>query len=166
MNDKYHGQGVYCDEDGTVYMGEFERGDKHGTAQVTYKNGDIFTGDFIKGKENGNGQINYINGGFFNGIYLDGKRNGHGRLLFTNDQGGEQYMGEWKDGTPGGGRGYYITETGDKIEGSWVEGRIVITSTDDQPLLTRKDALKPTKWDELSDEEKGALLMINLQDKV
>jgi hypothetical protein len=54
-NDKYHGYGVYCDQDSTVYCGDWERGMKHGTGQITFKNGNSFTGDFIKDKENGNG---------------------------------------------------------------------------------------------------------------
>jgi len=100
--DKYHGDGVYCDQEGTVYCGIWERGMRHGTGQVTYKNGNIFTGDFIKDRENGQGQMNYAAGAFFNGVYIDGKRNGTGRIFFDKEQ-QEQYKGEWKDDIPGGG---------------------------------------------------------------
>ena len=43
-------------------------------------------------------------------------------MLFSKDQNGEQYSGDWKDGVPGGGKGFYINELGDRIEGVWVEG--------------------------------------------
>jgi len=102
-SDQYHGYGVYCDQEGRVYCGDWEFGIQHGTAQVTFPNGDIFEGDFIKGRENGNGKINYVSGAIFNGLYIDGKRNGHGRIQFSSEVSGELYQGEWSDGIPGGG---------------------------------------------------------------
>jgi|JI9StandDraft_2_1071091.scaffolds.fasta_scaffold587585_1 hypothetical protein len=61
--------------------------------------------------------MNYTSGAFFNGLYIDGKRNGSGRLLFTKDPNKEQFTGEWKDGIPGGGKGFYILANGDRLEG-------------------------------------------------
>jgi hypothetical protein len=75
-------------------------------------------------------------------------------------------MGEWKDGMPGGGNGYYITSDGHKVEGMWVEGRIVMTGEDNQPQFTPKDALKPTPWADLSGKDKECLLMIDLCERI
>lgn len=61
--------------------------------------------------------MRFQNEAFFNGIYIDGWPNGHGRILFSQDQNGEQYIGEWKDGIPGGGKGTYTDACGNKIEG-------------------------------------------------
>ena len=88
-NDKFEGEGIYCDSEGNIYQGDWVNGMRHGTAKLKCKNGDVFMGDFIKDRENGNGQVNYADGKFFNGIYLDGRRNGPGRMLFSKDQHGE-----------------------------------------------------------------------------
>ena len=51
--DKFHGYGVYCGEDGTVYAGDWYKGNRHGTAEMTKRNGDKFTGEFHQNQKSG-----------------------------------------------------------------------------------------------------------------
>lgn len=49
------GHGIYCDEEGNIYEGDFLNGNFHGYGQLTYSNGDVYIGSFFKNKKEGKG---------------------------------------------------------------------------------------------------------------
>lgn len=64
----------------------------------------------------------------------------------------------WKDGRPGGGKGSYYTENGEKIEGLWEDGKVIPSDTH-QPEFTNKQG-ETSVWSEL--EENTRNLILNL----
>lgn len=56
------GNGIYCDQEGNIYEGEFYNGKFHGFGQLTMKNEDIYIGQFSEGEF------------FGKGLYRKGKR--------------------------------------------------------------------------------------------
>ena len=67
----------------------------------------------------------------------------------------------WKDDLPGGGKGTYVTEKGDQIDAFWIEGRIVVRP-DEHPLVKEKGEELFKLWEDMDEEEKSRLLMIDL----
>jgi len=77
----------------------------------------------------------------------------------------EKFQGEWKDDIPGGGKGTYTTKEGDMISGYWVEGRIGINGSE-TPVYTKKESINSSNWEDLSNEMKEKLLMIDLSERI
>ena len=53
---EYTGKGVYTDENGATYLGDFVKGKSEGQGKVVFKNGDIYEGQYVDGKMQGQGK--------------------------------------------------------------------------------------------------------------
>lgn len=73
---------------------------------------------------------------------------------------GTKYEGMWKNDKPGGGKGTYHNQDGEKIEGLWEEGRVIPNDVH-QPEFTNKDG-ETSIWSELDDETRNKILDIKL----
>ncbi|MEN2499463.1 MAG: hypothetical protein MHMPM18_003674 [Marteilia pararefringens] len=61
---------------------------------MCYKStGDIYEGEWQKGVRHGSGQLSIANGDTFRGKFADNKKNGRGEFIFKND--GMIYEGFW-----------------------------------------------------------------------
>lgn len=84
------GHGVFCDEEGNVYEGDFLNGKFNGYGQLTYSNGDIYIGSMNKGKKEGKG---ILKKGFnmkdskneiYDGHFKNDKKSGEGILILED----------------------------------------------------------------------------------
>ena len=84
LNFKLHGEGVRIAADGAKYKGEFVNGHSHGKGKLTYANGEYYIGEFHKGKFQGRGKFGFLNGDSYIGSWSDGKMNGKGTYYTKN----------------------------------------------------------------------------------
>ena len=77
------------------YVGEWNRGKKHGKGTYFFPNGDKYEGKWKHGKKHGQGKYFFPTGDSFIGKWKDGKVHGKGMYTYPD---GEKFMGEWKDG--------------------------------------------------------------------
>ena len=80
-SDIFHGVGVYCESDGTVYDGDWANNAKSGMAHVKYANGESYVGEFKFGKRHGKGQYMYANGEIYSGDFMNDMRHGVGHII-------------------------------------------------------------------------------------
>ena len=86
IHDKRHGKGIYCDEDGGRYEGEFDDGVYNGVGTFTknWPHGDSYEGEWVQGVKHGHGIKRYADGNFFEGVWVHGKRVGTGEFTLDN----------------------------------------------------------------------------------
>jgi hypothetical protein len=140
---KYHGQGTYNSNCGTVYVGEFAHGNFNGHGKKTRPDGVVYegqfkddrfhgqgtftasnvvyAGEFRNGDFNGQGKKTYRDGSVFEGQFKDDKYHGHGSY---RDEEGNTYVGQWQAGKMHGrlrGR----TAQGNDFEADFSHGKII-----------------------------------------
>lgn len=109
---------------------------------------------------NGNGQWNYPeNGSAFSGNFINGQRSGFGVMIYDITK-GVKFEGEWKLNKPGGGKGVYITDKGERIEGLWENGMIIPNDVH-QPEFTDQEGNMKV-WSDLDEESRNKVLEISL----
>ena len=95
-NDVFSGnKGIFCDEKGNIYEGDFVNGKFEGYGHYKSNNGDIYIGQFKNGYFEGKGQLTDKKGNVFNGNFVKGQKDGYG-LIVTNK--GETIEGKYKNG--------------------------------------------------------------------
>ena len=70
---EYTGKGIYTDENGTTYMGDFVKGKSEGYGKVVFKNGDVYEGQYLEGEMQGKGKYTFKNGDIYEGDYQNNK---------------------------------------------------------------------------------------------
>jgi len=110
-----NGWGTYTYENGNVYEGLWEDGERHGRGTSRYANGNVYEGEYKDDKRNGRGTFRFADGDVYEGEYKDGKRHGRGTFRYAS---GPVYEGEFKDGKKHG-RGTYRFANGDVYEGEF-----------------------------------------------
>lgn len=138
-----HGKGVLYYADGTVYEGEFNRGQPEGAGVMKFRNGEVRSGAFVGGQLQGNGSILYANQTRYTGEVLAGDPNGQGRMEFSDGQlyegafvsgqyqgkgklkysTGASYQGDFLAGEPSGS-GSMIFADGQRYEGQFLLGKL------------------------------------------
>lgn len=122
--DTYIGNGTQYLPDGSIYVGNFKRGKKHGQGVMTYSNGDCYEGNWVEDCRDGIGEYRFssahcsiksISGTWLNdrpsapmaleynlppdsvfvGQFQQGMRHGPGELTYVD---GTSYSGEWVNG--------------------------------------------------------------------
>ena len=83
-SDLFNGHGVFCDNDGTVYDGDWVQGHKSGVASVKYANGDSYLGDYKYGKRHGKGQYTTKDGEIYSGEFVNDMKHGNGHIIKDN----------------------------------------------------------------------------------
>jgi len=127
---QYHGQGVMNYRLGTTYNGEWKDGDHHGLGVKNYASGTTYNGGWKDGEHHGLGVKNYASGTTYNGGWKDGEHHGQGVLTYNT---GTTYDGEWKDGELHG-QGVLTYNSGPTYDGEWKDGL-----EDGQGVLTYVD---------------------------
>lgn len=122
---KSHGQGTIIYASGNKYVGEFEVGKKHGQGTFTFSLGSKFFGNKYVGswknnKQHGQGTFTHSNGDTYVGDNKDGKRNGQGTYTLAN---GGKYVGEFKDGNYHG-QGTFTFANGIKWVGKFENNKL------------------------------------------
>ena len=70
----------------------------------------------------GEGTFTWKDGRKYEGAYIHDKKEGYGAFYWPN---GKVYKGNWKDGKQDGEGELINTLTGEKMQGSWVNGQKV-----------------------------------------
>jgi hypothetical protein len=117
------GQGVYIDQEGNRYMGDFNsNGEMHGLGHWNYSYGDEFEGNFSHGQKHGYGRFKSVDGREYTGMYKQNSRHGHGVLKYPN---GDYYEGNFKHNTQTGqGKKVNSYSTGMVMKGQFTKGKL------------------------------------------
>jgi len=101
------------------YVGEWNRGKKHGKGTYFFPNGDKYEGKWKHGKKHGQGKYFFSNGDKYEGGWKHGRQHGQGKYFFPT---GDSFIGKWKDGKVHG-KGMYTYPDGEKFMGEWKDGK-------------------------------------------
>eukprot|EP00929_Paragymnodinium_shiwhaense_P000955 TRINITY_DN101159_c0_g1_i1.p1 TRINITY_DN101159_c0_g1~~TRINITY_DN101159_c0_g1_i1.p1 ORF type:complete len:487 (-),score=89.45 TRINITY_DN101159_c0_g1_i1:170-1630(-) len=100
------GFGVQREDDGSMYVGQWSQGKRHGHGALFFPAG-VFEGEWQSGSSHGKGAINFYNGDVFAGLFRRSKKHGFGYY-------------KWRDGALEEGK----YESGQKTGWhSWSRGR-------------------------------------------
>ena len=110
-----NGQGTYTWSGGVTYVGKWKKGKMDGKGTLTSPDGSK-VGEWKDGEPIGQGTFTWSNGGKYVGEWKNRKMNGQGTFTFPD---GEKYVGEYKNGKPWNGIGYYKNG---KIKYTYVNG--------------------------------------------
>jgi hypothetical protein len=102
----------------TIYIGNWNRGNKHGKGTYFFPNGDRYEGKWKRGKQHGEGTYFFSEGDKYVGNWKDGKKHGKGTYFFAD---GDRFEGNWKDGEAHG-KGAYVYPGGEIYSGEWKDG--------------------------------------------
>lgn len=140
-NDQRHGYGELYLSNGNTYKGDWSNDEFHGTGKYTWSDGSYYEGQFENDRFNGRGIRVYTDGGKYIGSFKNDLRHGQGELFLPD---GDKYIGNWyNDKTDGVGKytwadgSYYDgqskngqsyghgvwhdSESGETIEGDWID---------------------------------------------
>lgn len=79
-----HGQGTYYWRAGNRYSGEWYKGDMHGFGAYYYNDGSKYIGEFCHDKRQGRGKYCYADGSFYEGEFVNDERTGNGRYVLPD----------------------------------------------------------------------------------
>jgi hypothetical protein len=89
------GRGIYLDNTGLLYEGEWKAGLMHGLGTLKQPNGDEYVGRFRAGRADGPGRHIDVTGEIYRGPFVAGRRHGRGTTILPN---GRAYSSFWVDG--------------------------------------------------------------------
>ena len=90
-----YGRGTFSFEDGSEYVGMFNREYEHGHGIWTDKQGNQYNGNWIKGVKDGQGTFVFANGDKYVGEWRDNAQHGQGKLIKAD---GTREEGFWEEG--------------------------------------------------------------------
>lgn len=106
---------------GAVYKGECNgQNQKHGKGVFVDERGNVFEGEFRNDKINGRGKYTTTEGTVYDGAWVDDLQEGGGKETWPD---GSFYVGDYKQGLKQG-KGFYKWEDGSEFNGEWVNGNI------------------------------------------
>ena len=86
------GEGIFKWKDGSMYKGNFNKGNINGNGIFNWQDGRIYKGEFLNGEIEGKGEFIWPNNHKYIGSYIKGKKNGFGIYYWNNDI---FYEGNW-----------------------------------------------------------------------
>jgi hypothetical protein len=113
-----HGHGVTKHQDGRTFEGTYSNGVKV-EGKMTYEDGSIYLGQWSRGARHGRGTYTFVNGSVFFGEFQDDKIHGSGVLTWPN---GARYLGKWKKGVRHGQGKEFRPDGSVRLEGTWETG--------------------------------------------
>jgi hypothetical protein len=90
------GRGTHIFADGSVYIGQWKAGQRHGTGRMQQACGDCYTGQFKHDKYHGSGVLVHANGSRFKGVFAHGMQHGSGTFTMAD---GSKYCADFETGT-------------------------------------------------------------------
>jgi len=85
-------------DNGSVYYGQREWGQRHGYGTLTFANGNKYVGEYKNSKKDGNGTFTMADGTKYVGEWNNNKR--HGQGTYTRANGTIWHSGEWVNDQP------------------------------------------------------------------
>lgn len=122
---KYNGIGTKKWSDGSIYVGEWEKGEMTGQGVYTWSDGGEYKGTFKNGLRHGKGVHSWANRDRYSGEWEKGEATGSGVYTWPD---GSKYVGTVKKGLQHG-QGTFSTEHGFELIGSWKNGVVNGTAT-------------------------------------
>mmetsp|Transcript_4760 Transcript_4760/g.8892 ORF Transcript_4760/g.8892 Transcript_4760/m.8892 type:complete len:340 (-) Transcript_4760:1280-2299(-) len=113
------GKGKERRPDGSVYIGEFKAGFKHGQGKQTFKDNSVFEGTFTEGSRT-KGTMEFSNGAKYYGTFVKNLMHGLGKLMNID---GTVYEGQFMANKKHGD-GKLLKSNGTIIIGTWVEDKL------------------------------------------
>jgi len=107
-------RGKYRWDDGRVYEGQWQNGDRHGVGVQTYADGSIYHGKWLDDEKAG-GTLVFDSGEMYQGQWKNGMMHGKGALVYED---GSMYDGDWSLGMKHG-QGKDMSADGGMYEGQW-----------------------------------------------
>ena len=89
------GFGVFIEESGNRYDGEFNANKRSGHGRQIFANGDMYDGDWAEDKMHGSGRFDFADGRIYTGDFSEGVWHGTGRFVLNRR---EEYSGTFVDG--------------------------------------------------------------------
>jgi len=115
-----NGKGRYKFENGSIYFGQFKKGQLNGKGTMKYGSGDVYTGNWVDSKREGGGKFTRTNGNVYEGKFVNNKLNGKGRLVYASN---DRIVGHFIDNIPQGlGKIFY--KNGNIYEGEIDGGKM------------------------------------------
>lgn len=137
VNGVCHGNGMYYCSDGSAFFGQMLLG-KPLKGFYCYKNGDHFEGEWEDGKLR-YGKYRYKNGDVFEGSFSNGVRY-KGEMRFHS---GNVYTGSFDSNGKYSGYGVFNWKTGERYDGTWLDGKRQGTGT----IYYKNGTSKTCYWD-------------------
>jgi hypothetical protein len=116
------GYGIFGWASGTVYIGDWRKGDMDGTGRMTYADGSYYEGKWNNNKKSGKGIMYYTDGAIYMGEWKNDEREGKGILL--SGDGENYYTGGYKDNLYEG-NGKMVYRSGYTIITKYNKGNVV-----------------------------------------
>lgn len=122
-NDEMHGKGTYAyrKDEGTVYVGDWVKGRRHGMGKISYLDGSYYKGEFQDDKMWGHGTYIGADGSQYTGQWIDNMRQGLGTMLAPD---GSIFTGEYQHNMKHG-HGKLQYPDGNIFEGEW-QGNVIV----------------------------------------
>lgn len=117
------GHGEERKSDGSVYVGAFAEGVRHGLGKVVFQDKSWFDGRFDGGNRV-EGVFMFSNGSKYTGTWKQNKMHGTGKLMLID---GTVYMGQFMNGKKHG-EGKLLKENGVVVIGNWSEDKLLSES--------------------------------------
>ena len=102
-------------DDGTIYEGNFNKGEFKGKGKMTWNNGYEYNGEFNGSILSGKGKLSGPNGDIYEGDFENNLFHGNGKYIYKN---GNEYEGEFQYGVKKG-KGTFIETNKYIFEGNW-----------------------------------------------
>ena len=87
-------EGAFTYLDGSIYVGEWKDGSRHGNGTLTYEDGREYIGGWRIGLHHGQGTFTYLDGSIYIGGWMQSERHGQGTLIENN---GKKYTGQFRN---------------------------------------------------------------------
>ncbi len=114
-----NGFGVYKFQDGSMYRGNFSKGQFQGYGKIKYANGNVYEGDWNEDLKWGRGTMSFTNGDAYAGNFKEDKFWGKGIYRYHT---GDKYDGTWLNGVAHG-KGIYMFSDNEKYDGAFFKGK-------------------------------------------
>jgi len=75
---KYPVLGPYQLKSGSVYLGQWKNGQKHGRGKLAWEDGSLYEGQWVNNMSNGKGRLIHSDGDVYEGDWVDNKAEGQG----------------------------------------------------------------------------------------
>ncbi|CDW74718.1 phosphatidylinositol-4-phosphate 5- [Stylonychia lemnae] len=113
-----HGSGMYYDQDGSIYDGEWYEDQKSGRGKMLFPDGSFYDGQWSGDKMHGQGIYISSTRDRFEGSFSYGLKVGYGTMQYYN---GNSFSGQWRNDQIQG-KGQFVFKNGNHYDGNFMNG--------------------------------------------